>query len=138
MATRFSWSEKYEWLKAAMARPPPGGGSRRLTQSGGRMNYELLLGGEESIDDWSICKVCLNVDRTTSVVRRAWRCADCRVDASNNSQQPLRNYLADNDRETLEKNLREWIDTKGVRPAFKMLKSARYKCLLTLSKREMA
>jgi ribosomal protein L37AE/L43A len=138
MATRFTWSDVFEWLKAAVARPPPGGGSRRLGERGGRMNYEILLDGEEPIDNWSVCKVCLNVDRTTSVVRRRWRCSDCRVDSSNNSQQPLRVYLAENDRETLEKNLREWIDTKGVRPAFKMLKSARYKCLLTLSKREIA
>jgi hypothetical protein len=138
MAERFSWSGMFQWLKASLVRPPPGGGSRRLTDRSGRMNYELLLEGTEPIDSWSICKVCLNVDRTTSVVRRNWRCADCRVDSSNNSQQPLRSYLAENGRATLEKNLREWTDTKGVRPAFKMLKSARYKCLLTLHKRETA
>jgi hypothetical protein len=79
--------------------------------------------------------VCLNVDRTTSVLRRKWRCADCGVDTSNNSQRSLRDYLLENDTETLEKSLRQWGSVKGVRAAYKMLRSARYKCLMTLGRR---
>jgi hypothetical protein len=47
----------------------------------------------------------------------------------------LRDYLAENNSETLEKNLREWSNVKGVRAAYKMLRSARYKCLLSLGRR---
>ena len=99
------------------------------------MSYEILLEGRETIDGWSVCTVCLNVDRTASVTARKWRCSDCGIDASNDSQQALRTYLVDNPPATLESNLRQWGAVKGVRPAYKMLKSARYKCLLTLSKK---
>ena len=37
--------------------------------------------------------------------------------------------------ETIEKNLKEWNNAKGMRAAYKMLRAARYKCLLTLQKR---
>ena len=47
----------------------------------------------------------------------------------------LRDYLTENSAETLEKNLREWGNVKGVRAAYKMLRSARYKCLLSLGRR---
>jgi hypothetical protein len=47
----------------------------------------------------------------------------------------LHDYLTENSAETLEKNLAAWANTKGVRPAYKMLRSARYKCLLTLGRR---
>ena len=60
---------------------------------------------------------------------------DCGVDTSNNSQRTLRDYLNENPAETLEKNLREWSNVKGVRAAYKMLRSARYKCLLLLGRR---
>jgi hypothetical protein len=99
------------------------------------ISYELLLEEREPIDGCTVCTVCLNLDRTTSVLRRGWRCSDCGVDTSNNSQRALRAYLAENSIETLEKNLREWTNVKKVRAAYKMLRSARYKCLLTLSRR---
>lgn len=98
------------------------------------MSYEILLGHQEPIDGWTVCTVCLNVDRTATVARRRWKCSDCGVDTSNNSQRVLRDYLTENSSETLEKNLAAWTNTKGVRPAYKMLRSARYKCLLTLGR----
>ena len=96
------------------------------------MSYEALIEQREPIDGWSVCTVCLNVDRTINVIRRRWRCSDCGVDSSNNSQRTLKDYLTENSAETIEKNLREWSSVKGVRAAYKMLRSARYKCLLTL------
>ena len=100
------------------------------------MSYEILLEGSEPIDAWSVCTVCLNVARTTAVSSRRWRCSDCGVDASNDSQQSLRVYLLETPPDMLETNLRQWTSTKGVRPAYKMLRSARYKCLLTLSRKQ--
>jgi hypothetical protein len=100
------------------------------------MSYEILLEGQETIDGWSVCTVCLNVDRTVAVSAKKWRCADCGIDASNDSQQALRTYLIDNPPDTLETNLRQWGAVKGVRAAYKMLKSARYKCLLSLSRNQ--
>jgi hypothetical protein len=97
------------------------------------VSYELLIEEREPIDGWSVCTVCLNVDRTASVLRRRWRCSDCGSDASHNTQ--LRDYLTENDIETIEGNLREWTAVKEVRAAYKMLRSARYKCLLTLGRR---
>ena len=44
-------------------------------------------------------------------------------------------YLAANPPETLESNLKQWSGVKGVRAAYKMLRSARYKCLLSLSRK---
>jgi hypothetical protein len=102
------------------------------------VSYEILIEGKESIDGWSVCIICLNVDRTTAVERKRWRCSDCGIDAGNNTQQPLRTYFANNTPSALENNLRAWSGAKGVRAAYKMLKSARYKCLVTLSKREQA
>lgn len=99
------------------------------------MSYEILMEEREPIDGWTVCTVCLNVDRTDTVARRRWRCTDCGVDTSNNAQRTLRDYLTDNNAEVLEKNLREWGNVKGVRAAYKMLRSARYKCLLTLGRR---
>jgi hypothetical protein len=99
------------------------------------MSYEILVEEREPIDGWSVCTVCLSVDRTGTVARPRWRCADCGVDTSNNSQRTLRDYLNENPAETLEKNLREWSNVKGVRAAYKMLRSARYKCLLLLGRR---
>jgi hypothetical protein len=102
------------------------------------MSYEILLEEREPMDGWTVCTVCLNVDRTATVARRRWRCADCGVDTSNNSQRRLRDYLTENPAETLEKNLLEWSNVKGVRAAYKMLRSARYKCLLALGRRMRA
>jgi hypothetical protein len=99
------------------------------------MSYESLIEQRAPLDGWTVCTVCLSVDRTDKVLRRRWRCADCGVDTSNNSQRALRDYLDQNPTETLEKNLAAWTNTKGVRPAYKMLRSARYKCLLTLGRR---
>jgi hypothetical protein len=99
-------------------------------------HWEILVEGREPIDGWSVCTVCLQVDRTLATVRRKWRCSDCGAAASENLQRPLRAYLEANPIETLERNLQQWATVKGVRPAYKMLKSARYKCLLTLSRRE--
>jgi hypothetical protein len=44
-------------------------------------------------------------------------------------------YLDENSLEVLERNLREWLAVKGMRPAYKSLRSARFKCLMTLSRR---
>jgi hypothetical protein len=99
------------------------------------MSYEALIEQREPIDGWSVCTVCLNVDRTTNVILRRWRCPDCGVDSTNNTQRTIKDYLTENSEETIEKNLRDWTAVKGVRPAYKMLRSARYKCLLTLGRR---
>ena len=99
------------------------------------MSYEILIEESEPIDGWTVCTVCLSVERTAKVFRGRWRCADCGVDTSNNSQRTLKEYLAENYPETIEKNLREWSNVKGVRAAYKMLRSARYKCLLVLGSR---
>ena len=109
--------------------------------AGGRSDsarYEILLEEREPLDRWTLCTVCLNVDRSTAVVRRRWRCADCGVATSNDTQQPLKAYLMDTPTETIEKNAREWNQVKGARAAYKMLRAARYKCLLTLQKRLLA
>jgi hypothetical protein len=100
-------------------------------------HWEILIEGREPIDGWTVCTVCLQVDRTAATERRKWRCSDCVADNTQNLQRPLRAYLEANPAATIERNLQEWGAVKGVRPAYKMLKSARYKCLLTLSKREI-
>jgi hypothetical protein len=100
------------------------------------MSYEILLTGGEPIDDWTVCTVCLNVDRTAAVSAKKWRCSDCGSGTSNNLQQSIRTYLLENPPDVLESNLKQWGSVKGVRPAYKMLKSARYKCLLSLSRRK--
>ncbi len=99
------------------------------------MSYELLIEQNDPIDNWTVCTVCLNVELTSAVGRKRWRCSDCGVDASNNTQRELRIYLAENSVETIEKNLAQWTQVKGVRAAYKMLRSARFKCLITLGKR---
>ena len=99
------------------------------------MSYEILVEEREPIDGWTVCTVCLSVERTAKVFRGKWRCPDCGVDTSNNSQRTLREYLTENSSETLEKNLLGWSAVKGVRPAYKMLRSARYKCLMLLGRR---
>ena len=99
------------------------------------MSYEILIEEREPIDGWTVCTVCLSVERTAKVWRGRWRCADCGVDTSNNSQRALKDYLAENFPDTIEKNLNEWVATRGVRAAYKMLRSARYKCLLVLGRR---
>jgi transposase-like protein len=118
-----------EWLKSLFTAPRP-------RRADGEMNYTILIEQQESVDGWTVCTICLNVDRTAAVARKRWRCPDCGIDASNNTQQPLAKYLVDNPPSTLEKNLREWGNVKGVRAAYRMLRSARYKCLLTLSRRQ--
>jgi hypothetical protein len=99
------------------------------------LSYEILIEEREPIDGWTVCTVCLNVERTLTVWRGRWRCPDCGVDTSNNSQRALKEYLTENPSETIEKNLRAWGNVKGVRAAYKMLRSARYKCLLVLGRR---
>ena len=99
------------------------------------MSYEALIEQHAPIDGWSVCTVCLSLDRTMNVIHRRWRCSDCGVDSTRNTQRTLKDYLNENSEETIEKNLREWASVKGVRPAYKMLRSARYKCLLTLGRR---
>ena len=76
-----------------------------------------------------------SIDRTTNTIRRRWRCPDCGVDSTNNTQRTIKDYLTQNSQETIEQNLRDWTAVKGVRVAYKMLRSARYKCLLTLGRR---
>ena len=99
------------------------------------MSYEILIEEQEPIDGWTVCTVCLNVERTAAVTGKRWRCSDCGIDAGNNTQRTLPTYLAENSVETLEKNLAQWGNVKGVRAAYRMLRGARYKCLVTLSKR---
>jgi hypothetical protein len=99
------------------------------------VSYEILIEERETIDGWTVCTVCLNVERTTTVLGRKWRCPDCGVDTSNDSQRALKVYLTENPQETLEKNLAAWSNVKGVRAAYKMLRSARYKCLMVLGRR---
>jgi hypothetical protein len=110
-------------------------GSQHAGGASDSMRYEILLEEREPLDRWTVCTVCLNVDRTMAVLRRRWRCADCGVDASNDTQQPLKDYLLATPAETIENNLKEWQNVKGARAAYKMLRSARYKCLLTLQRR---
>jgi hypothetical protein len=99
------------------------------------MSYEILIEEREPIDGWTVCTVCLSIERTMKVWRGKWRCSDCGVDTSNDSQRTLKEYLRENFPDTIEKNLRDWTAVKGVRPAYKMLRSARYKCLLVLGRR---
>jgi hypothetical protein len=101
----------------------------------GITSYESLVEEREPIDGWTICTVCLNLDRTQAVKQKRWRCADCGVDASLDMQRELKDYLTENSAEKISSNLEQWNNTKGVRAAYKMLRSARYKCLLTLGKR---
>ncbi len=101
----------------------------------GIASYESLIEEREPIDGWTICTVCLNLDRTEDVLHKKWRCADCGVDASTGPQRELRDYLTENSAEKIASNLAQWNNVKGVRAAYKMLRGARYKCLLTLGKR---
>jgi hypothetical protein len=110
-------------------------GSQHAGGASDSMRYEILLEEREPLDRWTVCTVCLNVDRTVAVLRRRWRCGDCGMDASNDSQQPLKDYLLATPTETIENNLKEWQSVKGARAAYKMLRAARYKCLLTLQRR---
>ncbi len=116
--------------------PDPGVGRAPASRPGGEMPYELLLEGREPIEAWSVCTVCMNADRTASVGRPRWRCPDCGSVADH--QQSMPQYLDENSLEVLERNLREWLAVKGVRPAYKSLRSARFKCLMTLSRRRAA
>jgi hypothetical protein len=107
----------------------------RSASGDGTASYESLIEQREPIDGWTVCTVCLNLDRTSAVQRKRWRCADCGVDAGNATQRTLKDYLTQNSAETIESNLQQWANVKGVRAAYRMLRSARYKCLLTLGKR---
>ena len=99
------------------------------------MSYEILVEEREPIDGWTVCTVCLAVERTEKVWARNWKCPGCGVTTANNSQRTVKDYLTENSTETLEKNLREWSNVKGMRPAYKMLRSARFKCLILLGRR---
>lgn len=99
------------------------------------MSYEILVEEREPIDGWTVCTVCLNVERTEKVASRNWKCAGCGVTTANDSQRALKDYLTENSVETIEKNLREWSNVKGMRAAYKMLRSARFKCLILLGRR---
>jgi hypothetical protein len=120
-------------LQRLLFGPDPGVGRGPVTRAGDEMPYEILLEGREPIDTWSVCTVCMNADRTASVQRARWRCSDCGSLADH--QQPIAQYLDENSLEVLDRNLREWGNVRGARPAYKMLKSARFKCLMTLSRR---
>ena len=109
--------------------------TRSSRGSSGITSYELLIEEREPIDGWTLCTVCLNLDRTAAVQRKRWRCGDCGIDASNDTQRELRAYLTETSAETIANNLVQWSNAKGVRAAYKMLRSARYKCLLTLGRR---
>jgi hypothetical protein len=110
-------------------------GSQHAGGASDSARYEILLEDREPLDKWMLCTVCLNVDRSLAVVRRRWRCSDCGVDSSNDTQQPLKAYLIATPAETIEKNLREWMNVKGARVAYRTLRAARYKCLLVIQKR---
>jgi hypothetical protein len=110
-------------------------GSQHAGGASDSARYEILLEEREPLDKWTLCTVCLNVDHSLAVVRRRWRCSDCGVDSSHDTQQPLKAYLTDTPAETIEKNLREWMNVKGARVAYRTLRAARYKCLLVLQKR---
>jgi hypothetical protein len=116
--------------------PDPGIGRAPASRPGDEMPYEILIEGREPIEAWSVCTVCMNADRTASVRRPRWRCSDCGSLADH--QEPMTQYLDENSIEVLERNLREWLAVKGVRPAYKTLRSARLKCLMTLSRRRIA
>jgi hypothetical protein len=123
-------------LQRLLFGPGPGLGRAPASRRGDEMPYEILLDGREPIEAWSVCTVCMNVDRTASVRRPRWRCADCGSIAEH--QQPIPRYLEENPIDVLERNLREWLAVKGMRPAYKSLRSARFKCLMTLSRRRVA
>lgn len=110
-------------------------GSQHAGGASDSARYEILLDEVEPLDRWTLCTVCLNVDRTLAVGRRHWRCSDCGVDTRNDTQQPLKAYLIATSAETVEENLREWMNVKGARVAYRTLRAARYKCLLVLQKR---
>jgi len=110
-------------------------GSQHAGGASDSARFEILLEDREPLDKWTLCTVCMNVDHSLAVVRRRWRCSDCGVDSSNDTQQPLKAYLTDTPAETIEKNLREWMNVKGARVAYRTLRAARYKCLLVLQKR---
>lgn len=99
------------------------------------MSYEILIEEREPIDGWTVCTVCLNVERSEKVGGKNWKCAYCSVGTANNSQRALKDYLLENPPETLERNLRQWSNVKGMRAAYKMLRSARFKCLIILGRR---
>jgi hypothetical protein len=99
------------------------------------VSYEILIEEREPIDGWSVCTICLNVDRTANLSSRNWKCVGCGVSTANDSQRALKDYLVENTVETLEKNLRAWSTVKGMRAAYKMLRSARFKCLIVLGRR---
>jgi hypothetical protein len=120
-------------LRELLFGPGPGAGRAPASRPGEDMPYEILLEGREPIEAWSVCTVCINADRIASVQRPRWRCSDCGSAADH--QQPLPQYLDENSLDVLDRNLREWLNVKGMRPAYKMLKSARFKCLMTLSRR---
>lgn len=110
-------------------------GSQHAGGASDSARFEILLEDREPLDKWALCTVCMNVDHSLAVVRRRWRCSDCGVDSSNDTQQPLKAYLTATPAETIEKNLREWMNVKGARVAYRTLRAARYKCLLVLQKR---
>ncbi len=116
--------------------PAPGMGRAPVSRHGDEMPYEILLEGREPVEAWSVCTVCMNADRTASVHRPRWRCSDCGSLADH--QLPIPQYLDENPIEVLERNLREWLAVKGMRPAYKTLRSARFKCLMTLSRRRVS
>ena len=113
-------------------------GSQHAGGASDSARFEILLEEREPLDRWTLCTVCLNVDRSVAVARNRWRCSDCGVDSSNDTQQPLKAYLIATPAETIEKNLREWMNVKGARVAYRTLRAARYKCLLLLQKRVLA
>jgi hypothetical protein len=116
------------WLKGAFAKQ-----AHAPRVKSGEMHWEILIEGREPIDAWSVCTICLQVDRTASTERRRWRCTDC--SSIGDLQQPLVEYLDQHTVEMLEGDLKEWSNVKGVRAAYRMLKSARFKCLMTLNRR---
>ena len=93
------------------------------------MSYEILIEEREPIDGWTVCTVCLSVERTAKVWRGRWRCPDCGVDTSNNSQRTVadevnpvaRSFAFDVEEGTYEEragnrngHVLEWLETDGI------------------------
>ena len=83
-----------------------------------------------------VCTVCLNgAHLTKATARRKWRCSDCGAAAEQlaaRSQEPI---LSESP--TRSSELERWTTAKGVRPAYKMLRSARTSaCSLAAPARE--
>jgi hypothetical protein len=56
------------------------------------MSYEILVEEREPIDGWTVCTVCLNVERTAKVWRGKYRCPDERLHTASVELGPFPHY----------------------------------------------